>query len=178
MAQKDKAEKKTKPGMNRSSKGWKRRAMTKTVRKGRKKAKELTASARRAFAKAVVKEGALESVPPPASEGIEPLDYEQCQAEKPNGVNFMTLGGRFAMVRCKSKPTTILTDAMPAEDGKVGHMTVCDGCLARLKVQVKTWEILYVVSSIYSLKDAQKKWDSLDVVTRKMFEAHGLKRPE
>jgi hypothetical protein len=44
---------------------------------------------------------------------LTPSDRKQCQAEIPNGVNFMTLGGRLERVRCKSTPTVIVTEVVP-----------------------------------------------------------------
>jgi len=58
-----------------------------------------------------------------------PPDKKRCQAEKPNGVNFMTLGGRREMVRCSNKPTVIITETKPGEDGQKGSMSLCPDCL-------------------------------------------------
>lgn len=173
MGQEDKAEKKAKA---RTAPGWNRKRMNKTHRKGKMKAKEVTTSARRNYDKAVVR-GALKSeAPPPVSAGIEPFDTERCQAEKPNGYTFMTLGGRPDLERCKSKPEVLVTDARPAKDGKIGHMTLCDGCLAVFKKTRENWRTDYVITEL-SRAEAQRRWDSLDGETRRIFENHGLKRP-
>lgn len=64
-----------------------------------------------------------------------PPDYKQCQAEIPNGVNFMTLGGRPKMIRCKNKPAFIATENEPGADGKIGSMSLCTDCTDTLKRQ-------------------------------------------
>ena len=58
-----------------------------------------------------------------------PIDEERCQAEKPNGQSFMTLGGGHKMVRCNNKPTVIATEVDIATDGQRGSMTLCEDCL-------------------------------------------------
>jgi len=61
-----------------------------------------------------------------------PPDKKQCQAEKPCGTNFMTLGGLpvGTLVRCTNKPTVIITEANKnKKDGKKGSMALCDDCL-------------------------------------------------
>jgi hypothetical protein len=65
-----------------------------------------------------------------------PPDFEQCQAEKPNGHTFMTLGGKPGMVRCDRPPTVLLTEVQPGDDGEKGSMTLCDGCLAVFRKQM------------------------------------------
>lgn len=69
------------------------------------------------------------------SDGLVPPDLNQCQAEKPNGNSFMTLGGRPGRVRCKNPPTHLVTETEPGEDGKTGGMSLCDDCLAVFKLQ-------------------------------------------
>lgn len=61
---------------------------------------------------------------------LTPPDHKQCQAEKPNGHSFMTLGGVPGMVRCTNKPTKLLTENTPGEDGQTGSMTLCDHCFS------------------------------------------------
>jgi hypothetical protein len=68
--------------------------------------------------------------------GLTPPDLKQCQAEKPNGHTFMTLGGKPGMVRCDRKPTVILTENKPGADGQKGSMSLCDGCLAQFRKQM------------------------------------------
>ncbi len=58
-----------------------------------------------------------------------PIDKDRCQAEKPNGEGFMTLGGGHKMVRCENKPTIIITEKQAGKDGLFGSMSLCDDCL-------------------------------------------------
>lgn len=60
---------------------------------------------------------------------LEPVDEKQCQAEKPNGANAFTLGGRPGMVRCKAKPVYVLTENKPGKDGQRGKMSLCQDCM-------------------------------------------------
>jgi hypothetical protein len=60
---------------------------------------------------------------------LTPPDLQQCQAEKPNGQNFMTMGGRHKMIRCKKKPLFIVTEKAPDEYGLKGSMSLCPDCL-------------------------------------------------
>ena len=48
---------------------------------------------------------------------LTPPDLGQCQAIKPNGHTFMTLGGRPGMERCKSKPVWLATENHPGAPG-------------------------------------------------------------
>lgn len=61
-----------------------------------------------------------------------PPDKDRCQAEKPNGDSFMTLGGRYGgRVRCTSKPTMIITEVKPPPgQTELGSMSLCDECKA------------------------------------------------
>ncbi len=65
-----------------------------------------------------------------------PPDLVRCQAEKPNGHSFMTLGGSPGFERCASKPTVILTENTPGRDGHKGSMALCDACLAQFRKQM------------------------------------------
>ena len=65
-----------------------------------------------------------------------PPDKKQCQAEKPNGQNFMTLGGGHKMIRCTNKPTWIASENEPDPDGVKGSMAVCDECKTQLVKQL------------------------------------------
>lgn len=58
-----------------------------------------------------------------------PPDLKQCQAEKPNGNTFMTLGGQPGLVRCENTPLFIVTEKEPGEDGQKGSMSLCAECL-------------------------------------------------
>jgi hypothetical protein len=62
-----------------------------------------------------------------------PPDRDQCQCEKPNGVNFLTFGGKPGLVRCKNKPIVILKETKPGQDGLKGSMSLCEGCLEVFK---------------------------------------------
>lgn len=59
---------------------------------------------------------------------LTPPDLHRCQAEKPNGASFMTLGGRPGLVRCSDKPSVIATENKPGPDGQVGSMSLCQHC--------------------------------------------------
>jgi hypothetical protein len=53
-----------------------------------------------------------------------PIDPKQCQAEK--GGAFMFGPGR---MRCTYEATAIVFESEPGEDGQVGSMALCEGCL-------------------------------------------------
>ena len=59
---------------------------------------------------------------------LTPPDFDRCQAEKPNGNTFMTLGGRPGLVRCREKPLYIVTEKEPGSDGQRGSMSLCESC--------------------------------------------------
>lgn len=61
---------------------------------------------------------------------LTPPDLKRCQAEKPNGHSFMTLGGVPGRVRCEDKPTVIVTEVVPGPDGRRGSMSLCHHCWA------------------------------------------------
>jgi hypothetical protein len=68
---------------------------------------------------------------------LTPPDMKQCQAERPNENSFMTLGGVLnGRIRCKNKPTKLLTENAPGKDGRIGSMTVCDHCFAVFQRQM------------------------------------------
>jgi len=60
---------------------------------------------------------------------LTPPDRDRCQAEKPNGNTFMTLGGRPGLVRCENKPVVIIHETEPDRNGLLGSMSLCQGCL-------------------------------------------------
>lgn len=62
------------------------------------------------------------------TQNLIPPDLNQCQAEKPNGVTFMTLGGKFKMERCTNKPLYIATENVAGKDGLIGSMSLCEDC--------------------------------------------------
>lgn len=53
-----------------------------------------------------------------------PHDKKQCQAEKPNGNSFMTLGGVPGLSRCKNKPVVIIVEKRKPK----GSMSLCKEC--------------------------------------------------
>lgn len=64
-------------------------------------------------------------------------DLNQCEAEKPNGTNFMTMGGPSSRrSRCTAKPDVIATEREPREDGLRGSMCLCFSCAGVMKVQL------------------------------------------
>ncbi len=65
-----------------------------------------------------------------------PPDMNRCQAEKPNGHTFMTLGGRPGRERCTDLPAWLATEKEPAPDGQIGSMSLCDDCRAVFLKQV------------------------------------------
>ncbi len=67
---------------------------------------------------------------------LTPPDLEQCQAERPNDNSFMTLGGVPGRVRCKNKPTKLMTENAPGKDGQIGSMTLCDHCFSVFQRQM------------------------------------------
>lgn len=67
-----------------------------------------------------------------------PPDLERCQAYKPNGHSFMTLGGKPGLIRCGNRPEVIITESSFGEDGKQGSMTLCGDCLHVFNTQSGT----------------------------------------
>jgi hypothetical protein len=65
-----------------------------------------------------------------------PPDLERCQAEKPNGHSFMTLGGVPGLERCKNKPTMVITEKVAIDSRGKGSMSLCDGCHAQFVRQM------------------------------------------
>ncbi len=65
-----------------------------------------------------------------------PPDLECCQALKPNGHTFMTLGGTPGLVRCSNTPEFIAVESQPGKDGIVGCMSLCRECSEVLKRQM------------------------------------------
>jgi hypothetical protein len=59
---------------------------------------------------------------------LTPPDLEQCQAEKPNGNTFMTLGGSPGLVRCENKADFIAVEKEKGKDGQRGSMSLCTKC--------------------------------------------------
>lgn len=66
-----------------------------------------------------------------------PADRERCQAEKPNGHSFMTLGGRPGRVRCDAKPVFLVVEQeINPTDGRRGSMCLCAECKAVMSKQM------------------------------------------
>jgi hypothetical protein len=59
---------------------------------------------------------------------LDPPDLKRCQAERPTGHSFMTLGPRQKHVRCHEVPVAIATEKEPAADGQRGSMSLCGHC--------------------------------------------------
>ena len=66
---------------------------------------------------------------------LEPPDIDRCQAMVPNGHNFMTLGGRPGLERCRALPVVIVFENTPGKDGLKGSMSLCDRCLDQARLQ-------------------------------------------
>ena len=61
-----------------------------------------------------------------------PPDTKQCQAQRkegcwPDAQHFMIIGPA-QLVRCTNKPTVIVKEVRPSEDGRRGSMSLCDAC--------------------------------------------------
>lgn len=67
---------------------------------------------------------------------LTPPDKKRCQAEKPNGCNAFTLGGRHKMVRCTAKPQWIAREVKKGSDGRRGSMSLCQDCLVVMEQQM------------------------------------------
>jgi hypothetical protein len=72
---------------------------------------------------------------------LTPPDLKRCQAEKPNGHSFMTLGGTPGRERCKEEPTVIVTEVQPGADNRHGAMSLCHPCWAVALKQLGGWTI-------------------------------------
>jgi len=67
---------------------------------------------------------------------MENIDKERCQAEKPNGASFMSLGGVPMLIRCENKPKVIATEKEAGIDGEKGSMSLCIECLKVASIQL------------------------------------------
>jgi hypothetical protein len=72
---------------------------------------------------------------------LTPPDLRRCQADKPNGHSFMTLGGTPRRVRCDEAPTVIVTEVAPDADGRRGSMSLCHHCWAVALKQLGAYSI-------------------------------------
>ena len=58
-----------------------------------------------------------------------PPDTKRCQAEKPNGLSFMSLGGQPGLVRCRNIPIVVITEIVPkVKSEPQGSMSLCPWC--------------------------------------------------
>lgn len=66
-----------------------------------------------------------------------PPDKERCQAEKPNGYTWATLGGVPGLVRCSNVPLVIATEVEPDfHDKLIGSMSLCGDCMKKMQEQL------------------------------------------
>ena len=67
-----------------------------------------------------------------------PVDRKQCQAEKPNGTSFMTMGGEIGKkIRCRNRPSYIITEKEKRKGWNCeGSMSLCYDCLQVAKEQL------------------------------------------
>jgi hypothetical protein len=72
----------------------------------------------------------------PKAKPLIPPDRVRCQAEKPNGHSFMTLGGRPGLERCSAKPSWIAKEVHPGKDGRKGSMALCTDCRGVMERQM------------------------------------------
>jgi len=66
---------------------------------------------------------------------LTPPDVNQCQAMKPTGESFMTLGGKPELYRCTNKPIVIVKEVVQGSDGRLGSMSLCQLCLCVMHKQ-------------------------------------------
>src|SRR5271170_5522749 len=64
-----------------------------------------------------------------------PPDSMVCQAEKPNGYSFMTLGGVPGRRRCGNMPIFIVHETVADKDGVCGSMSLCQECFIKFLEQ-------------------------------------------
>jgi hypothetical protein len=83
---------------------------------------------------------------------LEPPDLSQCQAETPNGYNFLTLGGIPGYVRCPNTPLFIATEIKP-KNGQRGSMSLCEKCRTNFLDQVGK---NYATFEFIKIKDRRK----------------------
>lgn len=75
---------------------------------------------------------------------LTPPDYNQCQCEITTTLGFMQMGGpRKTTERCKNKPTMLMEEREPGEDGQRGSMTVCDDCFKQAQLGVLAGSTIY-----------------------------------
>ena len=89
---------------------------------------------------------------------LEPPDLEQCQCLKPNGHSFMTFGGKPGRVRCEEEPTVIVHELIPGADGLKGSMSLCGGCLEKLRSQAKM-----ELDAIYHIEPIEREPEEFQV---------------
>lgn len=67
---------------------------------------------------------------------LTPPDFLRCQAEITRYVPFVMGGSTKQTERCSNKPTVVIHDAQPGEDGRVGSMSLCYSCLLVARKQL------------------------------------------
>ena len=60
---------------------------------------------------------------------LTPPNKRRCQAMKPNGRSFMSMGGVGKLIRCTNKPVVIAIEKEKGIDGKIGSMSLCEDCM-------------------------------------------------
>lgn len=74
---------------------------------------------------------------------IIPPDLGTCQAEKPNGHSFMTLGGSLGKLeRCTEEPSILIVEKSAGKDGKRGSMSLCKDCFEVFKKQMPDADVV------------------------------------
>lgn len=91
---------------------------------------------------------------------IIPADYKRCQAEKPNGNSFMSLGGVPGMIRCENQPTVIATET--GNRKMDWSMSLCDECLAVAEDQLPkgyfTTKLIIDPAKSYSMEEDKMRF--------------------
>jgi len=108
------------------------------------------------------------------SKPLIPPDYDCCQAEKPAGHSFMTLGGVVgAMVRCTNKPAFIVSEVKPGKDGQCGSMSLCTKCLEVFKKQVggEAYMAEYRVTEAIKPLTTAELLEAMEAASSSLFQA-------
>ena len=86
-----------------------------------------------------------------------PPDLKQCQCLKPNGHNFMTLGGSPGYERCEARPVVICTELEPTVKGdrRLGSMSLCRDCMLKC---IEMFGHKIVFKRLSEVKDKPASW--------------------
>lgn len=88
---------------------------------------------------------------------LEPVDTERCQCETKK-YNPFVMGGRCTTVtRCIHSPTTVVTEKEPDENGQMGAMSLCTGCLVIFVGQQGNEMNKFVLQEVPYWKDDQAR---------------------